>query len=216
MTRGVTVATIAELIKLPITPEEHDRHKEIVNVVSSALICPGAAKPPRRYECHVLNFLLEHKEVLGIQTVFRFENLFVDGALLLADGTRLAVEIKMRMNWTKACQAGWQFQQFLRKTDEAKTHPVSGAIVFFEEFQGDGWNRQAKCRVLQNGWNAWYTSHADVEGYRVDLFRVSGTTFEYYALAKVGRAIADSNDFSEDKKRKVMAVVDRLKPHGQH
>lgn len=204
------MATIAELIKLPITPEEHDRREEIVTVVTSPLICPEEAKPPRKYECHVLNYLFEHKDVLGIQTVFRFQNLLVDGAVLLVDGTRLAVEIKLRMNWTKACQAGWEFQHFLKGTGEAKAHQVSGAIVFFEEFEGDGWERQAKCRVLQNGWNAWYTGHADVEGYRVDLFRIAGATFEYYALAKVGRMIAALSDLSDEDKRKVIAAANPL------
>jgi hypothetical protein len=184
------VTNITELIKLPITPEEKNRREEIVTVVSSPLTCPEEAQQHRKYECHVLNFLLQNREVLGIQSVFRFQNLLVDGAVLLVDGTRLAVEIKLRMNWTKACQAGWEFQQFLKRTDEAKAHPVSGAIVFFEEFQGDGWEKEVQCRVLQNGWNAWYTGHADVEGYRVDLFRLSGVTFEYYALAKVVRMIA--------------------------
>jgi hypothetical protein len=204
------VATIAELIKLPITPEEHDRREESVTVVSSPLTCPDGAKPHRKYECQVLNYLFQHRDVLGIQTVFRFQNLLVDGAVLLMDGTRLAVEIKLRMNWTKACQAGWEFQQFLKRTGEAKAHQVSGAIVFFEEFQGDGWERQAQCRVLQNGWNAWYTGHADVEGYRVDLFRISGATFEYYALARVGRMIAALNDLSEEDKKKVMAAANPL------
>jgi hypothetical protein len=209
------MATIAELIKLPITPEEHDRREEIVTAISSPLICPEDAQPHRKYECHVFNFLFERREVLGIQTVFKFANLVVDGAVLLADGTRLAVEIKMRMNWTKACQAGWQFQHFLRRTNEANAHPVSGAIAFFEEFEGDGWDRQAKCRVLQNGWNSWYTAHADVDDYRVDLFRISGATFEYYALAKLGRLIADSNDFSEEGKRKIMAEADPLQSNRQ-
>lgn len=200
------MATISELIKLPITPEEHDRRAEIVTVVSSPLTCPEEAMAHRKYECHVLNFLFEHRDDLGILTVFRFQNLLVDGAVLLVDGTRLAVEIKLRMNWTKACQAGWEFQEFLRRTGEAKAHPVSGAIVFFEEFQGDGWDRQAKCRVLQNGWNEWYRGHADVEGYRLDLFRISGDTIEDYASAKMGRMFALLNELSDEDKRKVMAA----------
>ncbi len=129
-----------------------------------------------------------NKDALGIQTVFKFENLFIDGAILLADGkTRLAVEIKYRMNWTRACQAGWQIKQFLTRTKEAKTHPVKGAVVFFDEFQGDGWQRRAKCRHLQDGWNHWYLYHSKIEGLRVDLFRIVNSEIEYH-----GSALANS------------------------
>lgn len=60
------MATISELIKLDITPEDHDRHKEKVIVVSSRLGCPEKAKSPRKYECHVFTFLLENMDALGI------------------------------------------------------------------------------------------------------------------------------------------------------
>jgi hypothetical protein len=114
--------------------------------------------------------------------------LVVDGAIELVDGTRLAIEVKMRMNWTKACQAEWQFKQFLNQTNEARVHPVSGTIVFFEEFKGDGWERQARRRLLQNGWNHWYTYYSKVEHkaqeYRMDLFRICEARFEHYGIAK--------------------------------
>jgi hypothetical protein len=108
------LTTIADLICLDIKPEDKKRRKGKVRTLSSPLDLPASAKPARKYECEVFKYLLENKVALGIKTVFRFENLRVDGAILLADGkTRLAVEIKYRMNWTKACQAGYEFRRFL-------------------------------------------------------------------------------------------------------
>jgi hypothetical protein len=144
--------TIAELISLTVSPEERDRRKPVVTPLAAPLCCPDSAKPPRKFECEVFNFLLEKREALGVETVFKFKNLFVDGAVLLSDGRRLAVEVKLRMNWTKALQAESEFKRFLL-TPEAKANPVSGVVVFFEAFQGDGWHRKAKSRLLENGWN---------------------------------------------------------------
>jgi hypothetical protein len=70
---------------------------------------------------------LEKLHALGIQTALKFTNLKVDGAIVLVDGRRLAVEIKYRMNWTKACKAESEFRRFLQ-ISEATTHPVSGAV----------------------------------------------------------------------------------------
>jgi len=53
------------------------------------------------------NFLLANKVSLGIKAVLKFTALLLDGAVELVDGRRLAVEIKYRMNWEKACVAGW-------------------------------------------------------------------------------------------------------------
>ena len=64
------------------------------------------------YEGEVFNALLEGRRTLGIRDVFRCKNALVDGALILMDDRALVVEIKLRMNWTKACQAGWQVRQF--------------------------------------------------------------------------------------------------------
>jgi len=192
------VTTISDLISLDIKPEERKRREEKVRILSLPLDCPENAKRPRKYECEVFKFLLEKKDTLGIETVFKFENLKVDGAILLVDGRRLAVEIKLRMNWTKALQAGSEFRRFLL-TSEARTHPVNGAIVFFEKFDGSGWQVKAKCRLLENGWNHWYTSHSKIDGYRVDLFRVCQGELGYYGLELVNSMIANMSD--EDKNR---------------
>jgi hypothetical protein len=188
--KGLSLPTISELISLDFTPEVKKRKKAKVSPLSVPLDWPDDSKPPSRYEYHVFKFLLENKDTLGIQTVFKFENLRVDGAILLLDKRRLAIEIKLRMNWMKACQAQYQFGRFLL-TDEAKTHPaVSGAIVFFEDFEGNGWEKRPKYKVLEDGWNNWYTSHFKVEGHRLDLFRLRQQEFDCYKSAYAAKKLA--------------------------
>jgi hypothetical protein len=163
--------TISELIGLDHPPEEKKRRKGKVSLLISPLSYPEDATPAKKYECEVFNFLLASKDALGIQTILQFANLRVDGAIVLLDGKRLAIEIKFRMNWQKALEAGYEFRRFLL-SDEAKANPVSGALVFFEEFQGAGWHVQPECRTLENGWNEWYRAHSRFEGYRLDLLRI--------------------------------------------
>lgn len=208
---------IADLICLDITPEDHGHRKGQVRPLSlnEPLAYPEDAQPSHKYEWDVFNYLLEKKDALGIQAVFKFENLFIDGAILLADGkTRLAVEVKMRMNWMKACQAGWQLKQFMTRTEEATTNPVNGAIVFFEQFQGDGWDRKVQCRFLENGWNHWYLYHAKVEGRRVDLVRLSQDTFEHYGLALANSMTANVEQMSEAEKKTQIAAMNITGPAG--
>src|SRR5262245_6325484 len=104
--------TLSELIGRTITPEAKDSNKPKV-VTLSAPIQPNTVKEHGRYEADVFNFLLAHKEPLGIKAVMKFSALFVDGAVELIDGKRLTVEVKFRMNWEKACQAEWQFRTFM-------------------------------------------------------------------------------------------------------
>ena len=63
---------------------------------------------PLVYEDEVFNFLLGNAKALAIAKVLRFNALLVDGAVELANGQRLAVEITYKMNWRKACQAEWR------------------------------------------------------------------------------------------------------------
>ena len=89
----------------------------------------------------------------------------------------MTIEIKLRMNWMKACQAESQFRTFVKRTDR-RPFAVDGGLVFFEEFRGDGWERRVKRRLLENGWSEWYRSHSEVEGFRVDLFRLRASELE--------------------------------------
>ena len=120
------------------------------------------------YEAEVLTFLHDHREELGIAKVWRSQDVLVDGLLELQDSRILALEIKLAMNWLKACQAEWQFRTFLARQSELG--PFDGGLVVFEDFSAD-WRNKAKYRPLQDGWYRWYQGHHEVEGRRLDLVR---------------------------------------------
>ena len=126
-------------------------------------------KPYSIYEEAVFNFLLGNSVALGIANVLRFKGLLADGAIDLTNGDRIVVEIKYRMNWMKACQAEWQFRRCLA-TGEARAKPITGGLVFFEEFSGD-WARVGGGRTFPIGWYHWYTGSSEVEGLPLDLVR---------------------------------------------
>jgi hypothetical protein len=130
------------------------------------------------YENEVFNFLLGNRKLLGIAKVLMFKALLMDGAVEFADGRRLALEIKFRMNWEKACQAEWQFRNFLKRS-EAGEGPVVGGLVFFEAFSAD-WAQRPASRTLENGWNYWYEGHCDVEGLPLHLVRLREGQLEVY------------------------------------
>src|SRR5580765_6433056 len=107
--------TLAEMLTRSINPETKTSNREIVTELCAPISLRG--RPHRQYEVEVFNFLLANRQQLGIKAVMRFAALRMDGAVELVDGNRLAIEIKFRMNWLKACQAEWQFRRFLAKKD---------------------------------------------------------------------------------------------------
>jgi hypothetical protein len=151
--------TLGELIGQCVTPEVFARREPSVTSLTAPRMLTAGAKRFAEYEAEVFNFLLDNKAVLGVEAVLAFKNLLVDGAAVLANGRRFAIEIKLRMNWEKACQAEWEFRHFLLKKEEARRNPVNGGIVFFEEFLAD-WQRRFACRQLENGWSHWYDGHS--------------------------------------------------------
>jgi hypothetical protein len=169
------MATLSDLISRRFTPESKPRKKPAVQILT-APIPLKIKKAATKYEDEVFNFLLANKDSLGIKSVIRFFNLRVDGAIDLLDNRRLTFEVKYRMNWGKACIAEFQFKYFLN-TDEAKAKPVSGGLVFFEEFTGD-WQRKDGGRCLENGWIDWYAEHFEVCDKRLDLLRFRNQTLE--------------------------------------
>src|SRR5689334_22613077 len=128
---------LSELIGRWISPEKKGQHEPKITTLFAAIPATGE-KPTAKYEAKVFNFLFTNKESLGIKSVMKFTALLVDGAVELTDGKRLTVEIKFRMNWAKACQAEFQFRNFLKR--HSASYPVSGGLVFFEEFSGD-WSK---------------------------------------------------------------------------
>src|SRR5262245_13315783 len=119
--------TLSELIGRQITPEAKERNSPKCTPLSAPIV-GKSEKPHDRHEAEVFNFLFAKEEGFGIRSGMRFAALLVDGAVELEDGRRLAVEIKLRMNWVKACQAEWQYRTFLKRK-ERQPFPVVGAVV---------------------------------------------------------------------------------------
>jgi hypothetical protein len=165
---------ISALIDRSITFKATGGRRAKVEILT-APICPRSSTRPARYEADVFNCLLANKGVLGIETVSKFTNLLLDGQIVLCDGRRVVIEIKLRMNWLKACQSEYQFRQFLKRGKLPSRTPVSGGIVFFEDFSSD-WARPVGGII--RGWKHWYRTHSDVEGLRVDLIRLRGESVE--------------------------------------
>lgn len=175
-----SITAIADLIGRPITPEHKESHDPRNDPIEKQIPIEGL-KPHSKYEAEVFNFLHEYTDLLGIKSIRRFTGLLVDGAIDLVNGRRLIVEVKYRMNWEKACQAEWQFRNYIKR-DVEKTSSVDGGLVFFEQFSGD-WQRHQGDRVLENGWSHWYRGHADVDNRRLDLLRLRARQFENFEVA---------------------------------
>lgn len=138
------------------------------------------------YEIEVFNALLRDRSALGIRQVNQCRNVRIDGLLELDDGRRLALEIKYRMNWPKACQALAQVSWF-KNNPATKKYGLSGAVVVFEEFTGD-WVRRKPKWLLENGWNFWLTDHKEIEGLPTRLLRFRNGAFESYEMALAAAA----------------------------
>jgi hypothetical protein len=147
--------TISELIGRTIEPTGKVRQPPKVQALLSCASSANLTSPSRIYELEAFNYLFENSRKLDIESVIKFDNLHVDGQIVLVDRRRFVIEVKYRMNWLKQCQAVWQFKKFL-STKEAETNPVSGAIIIFEEFTAD-WSKKANSHAKNLwGWEGWY------------------------------------------------------------
>jgi hypothetical protein len=172
---------LADLISRDISPEPARANSPAARPIDAPILAAGTEKEPHAFEIAVFNFLLAQKQPLGISAVWRCRNVRIDGLIDLADGRRIALEIKYRMNWEKACQACAQFGWY-RTHVEANEKQLSSGLVVFETFTGD-WARKKPKWLLENGWSFFYTDHREVEGLRVDLVRLRDGTLESFPTA---------------------------------
>jgi hypothetical protein len=175
------VEPLTDLISCDISPEPGRVNSPAAHPIDVPVVATGTEKEPHAYEITVFNFLLAHKEELGISLLWRCRNVRVDGLIDLVDGRRVALEIKYRMNWEKACQACAQFGWY-RTHVEAKEKPLTSGLVVFETFTGD-WARRKPKWLLENGWSFFYMDHREVESLRVDLVRLRDGTLESFTGA---------------------------------
>jgi hypothetical protein len=177
---GRTMKTISKWTDRIIVATGKDSRDEVSTVLASEIEANKKTARHSTYEDEVFSFLQRNREVLGIENVIRFANLLVDGAIVLKNRKRLAIEIKLRMNWEKACQAEWEFRNFLKRTDEAKKNPVGGAIVFFEEFSGD-WNKKSQKATNLWGWEGWYLYYwGAIDDRPMDLLNLKNGVLDGY------------------------------------
>jgi hypothetical protein len=165
--------TLGQIIDRHIEPI-HRAKKEGQETILDGPLPPAPVGKTTQYEVDVFNFLVKNAPTLGITSVMRIKNRLVDGAILLSDKRRFALEIKLRMNWLKACQAEWQFRHFLKRMGEQAAQGYQGALVVFERFSGDWDRRTTKDAKHPWGWDAWYFAHHDsVDGKSMSLVMFS-------------------------------------------
>ena len=100
------------------------------------------------------SFIFMRIERYGIEKIYIFKNMVVDGALRLDSGKIILLEIKFRLDWFKVCNARVEFQRFLKekRVQEYFTKHISkkspeGALIIFDSFSGD-W--------IGKGWSNFY------------------------------------------------------------
>jgi hypothetical protein len=115
---------------------------------------------------------------LHIEKVFRCKNDRLDGVLNLGSGENVAIEIKLMMNWAKACQSGYQFTRFLER-HQGNELSVRAGIVFFRDFSGD-WAKRTGPAQMERGWTAWYLNHHQTLDRAFHLVRLRDGKIESY------------------------------------
>jgi hypothetical protein len=123
----------------------------------------GRENAAAAYEIDVFNFLVQEKAALGVSEIWRCRNSRVDGLVRLVNGRTLAVEVKYRMNWEKACQACAQISWYRTRAADVLDLGIDGGLVFFEAFSGYRARRKPTW-LLENGWNFWYADHREIDG----------------------------------------------------
>jgi len=122
---------------------------------------PAGARPDR-FEAQVFRFLVIYQRQLGLREVRRFKNQLIDGALVLTNGTRVALEVKYQLGWDTACRSNWQIEWFLRRHPRERSHYRYG-LVIFGAFGGD-WRTVRVRHARAAGWDHWYRGHAGFHG----------------------------------------------------
>jgi hypothetical protein len=64
------------------------------------------------FEARVFRFLVTHYRELGLREVWRFNNQLIDGALVLSNGMRVALEVKYQLGWDTACRSNCRSSGF--------------------------------------------------------------------------------------------------------
>jgi len=153
--------SIAQLLHRVVTPPSvksmalGDVHVRKANDVQTR-----GTSPTDLFETQVFRFLARYQRELELREVRRFRNQLIDGALVLTNGTRVALEVKYQLGWDTACRSNWQIEWFLRRYQRERNYYRYG-LVIFGAFSGD-WKRLRRGRAV--GWDHWYRGHAGFNG----------------------------------------------------
>lgn len=109
------------------------------------------------FEGNCLNFLLEKKHELGINSIYRISNGFVDCFITLDNGKSLAIEFKLQLDWHMSNVARSQINCFfVQKTYESLSLPEPEfGLILFKQFSRD-WAKEESKRKHENGWSQFY------------------------------------------------------------
>jgi len=134
----------------PMSKEQCDKYRTIIKEQN--------VKPTTKFEKEVLNYLFENRKQLGIEEVYALENMHIDGAMKLTNGTTILLEIKYALNWRNCCNAKVAIQRFIQE-ELFKTLPTNQiperALVIFNHFSGD-WAKKKENHIHDNGWSFFY------------------------------------------------------------
>jgi hypothetical protein len=117
----------------------------------------GEVKRRTEFEQEVFRYFYYHKEEQGIDAIYPFINMYVDGALKLKNRKAITLEIKHSLNWFKACNARVEIQRLQKYPKqwnfftEKVSKKLDGALVVFKEFNAD-WRRKRQNDKWEDGW----------------------------------------------------------------
>ncbi len=113
----------------------------------------------------MFRFLVTYHQELGLREVHCLQNQLIDGALVLTNGARVALEVKYRLGWDTACRSNWQIEWFLRRHARERSRYRFG-LVIFGAFSGD-WARAR--HGMAAGWDHWYRGHVGFHGPAIQI-----------------------------------------------
>jgi hypothetical protein len=154
-----TPSTKKRIIEIKGTEHDKPEIQEFVN---------ERVKRKTEFEEEVFNHLETHKDKHGIETVFPFTSMCVDGALLLSGGQTIVLEMKHSLAWLRDCNARIEVQNMCKNPKmwnlyaKKVSEKVDGALIVFKEFSADWKEQWIRRNISQRGWHQFYSEEAIV------------------------------------------------------
>lgn len=152
--------------ELPTHAINHRKPEEFL--IDDAYVGQVQAVEHSKFEDRAFAYLHKNRKELGVNAVYRFRNQKADGLLVLDDETRIAIEIKERLNIQSGCHAFWQLLAYR----QANGNEICHALIIFGDFARD-WDIINGGRHFEIGWVRWYTEHHSFYGLRIHLLQLT-------------------------------------------